>query len=226
MAWPSTRAKTFVSGGNIVPADVNAIQDQYIRAANIGVDDLDKATFAEKVGLSQSAAAAGGAAVRRDFVTIDGAETRTDINYGYLATPDRIQNIVVPSNGLVLISYEAIWKTTSAACNAQILFGAGPLQRLTSVNVWGDVSAQLAVNPTLEQYLTTSSLFGMITTTGTGYDGEADITTGLVVGQSQGGFIPVYADPGTYDIGVQYRDGLGGTVTVKRRRLIVVTIGF
>lgn len=41
MAWATARSKTFVAAGSCTPADLNAIQDQYVRANGIGLSDLD-----------------------------------------------------------------------------------------------------------------------------------------------------------------------------------------
>ena len=40
MAWPSVRHKTAVAGGTWTPADMNAVQDQYLRPAGIVAGDL------------------------------------------------------------------------------------------------------------------------------------------------------------------------------------------
>src|ERR1700742_1010031 len=66
---------------------------------NIDGDNLADAT-AEKIGLSS---ASGG---RRGKSIIAGAETRSNAAYGLMPTPDRVQNIVQPVDGLIAIGYQ------------------------------------------------------------------------------------------------------------------------
>src|SRR5688572_22717039 len=104
MAWPASRYKTFSAGGSFTPADANAIQDQYVRATGITNDDLDKDTVAAILGLTQTAASAGGAAVRRGKSIIATEQTLvTPVAYTDAGTPDRVQNVVLPADGFIIV---------------------------------------------------------------------------------------------------------------------------
>src|SRR5512138_2253761 len=124
MAWPSARFKTAAAGGTWTPADMNGVQDQYIRSTGLLNDDLDDATLRRILGLNQTAAAAGGAQVGRGKVNIPGAETTAATTYSptNLATPDRVQNVVLPTDGLIVVVYQALWQATVASNGAAAIF--------------------------------------------------------------------------------------------------------
>lgn len=48
MAWPSARYKTFANGGSCTPADLNGVQDLFLRASGILGSDLADGTVASR----------------------------------------------------------------------------------------------------------------------------------------------------------------------------------
>lgn len=227
MAWPSARYKTAANGGSWIPADMNGVQDQYIRSAGLQADDLET-TAVQHTGLTTTAAAVGGAAVRRGKAIIATEETRTNVAYGLMTTPDRVQNVVLANDGLIFIAYHALWKeSVNTAARAAIFIGANQLKMQGAsggapiVQETGN-AANAATYGTLHSYP-----FGVIGTGGAVADGSP-VTTGQVLGSAAAVYpnvVPVFAAAGTYDISVQFNSSSGDS-TVKERKLWVWTVGF
>src|SRR4051812_26149246 len=41
-------------------------------------------------------------------------ESRTNVAYGKLPTPDQVSGVVLPPNGLIVVVYQALWKSSVA----------------------------------------------------------------------------------------------------------------
>lgn len=81
------------------------------------------ATLAAQLGVND------GANVRRGASIIATEEARTNAAYGTLATPDQVANVAVPTGGLVLVDFSALWKESIAgAARAAIFIGANQLK--------------------------------------------------------------------------------------------------
>lgn len=76
-------------------------------------------------------------------VSIPGTESTGATGYGYLTTNDKIPNVVVPANGIILVSYSALWMQTtvngvSSGGKAAIFMGENQLQSMTyNETAWG-----------------------------------------------------------------------------------------
>lgn len=80
-------------------------------------------TVAAKLGLSQTGD------VRRGKSIIATEESRTNTSYGLLATPDRVQSVVLPTDGLLRVTFSALWKEASlGAARAAIFVGGSQLK--------------------------------------------------------------------------------------------------
>lgn len=160
-------------------------------------------------------------------------ETRTNTAYGLMTTPDRVQNVVLPTNGLIAIAYQARWQeSVLGAARAAIFIGANQLKTVVGgttapVVQEADIGYTAGANFSLSTHL--SGLVGINTS---GYTG--DVTTGQIVGMkidttdstgSWGGFCLVFAAAGTYDISVQYKAS-SGNVLADNRKLWVATLDF
>lgn len=182
---------------------------------------------------------------------ISTTETRTNAAYGLLATPDRVQSVVLPAGGLIAVAFQATWQESVAgAASAAIFVGANQLK-----------VAGTPLGPVVQAAVIGGELAGGDEALGsfggglcsTWFDSGAsayggDVTTGQVVGLAAGGtgiatsyngtrvqtpatggnFAgPCYisAAAGTYDISVQFKAS-SGIVTVKNRKLWVWTLGF
>jgi len=172
---------------------------------------------AAKLGLSD------GSNVRRGKAIISATESRSNTAYGLLTTPDRVSGIVLPTDGLILVGYQATWQeSVLGAAKAAIFVGANQLkqaqsasnapvvQETTASGSSANLDAPLATGASgLQPYVATS-----------GYTG--DVTTGQILGQ---GMTRIFAAAGTYDISVQFKAS-SGSVTAKNRKLWVMSMGF
>lgn len=68
---------------------------------------------------------------------ISAEQSRTNTSYGLLGTPDRVQNVVLPADGLIYVLFQAMWKETyslpqdtpnSGNARAAIFLGSNQLQ--------------------------------------------------------------------------------------------------
>jgi hypothetical protein len=155
------------------------------------------------------------------------------LNYSKTLVPGASENVAdaqtmfeLPTDGLLLIGYKALWKSSVSGAGRAALFldavqlkesqeGGAPISHET-------VSADVR------------TFYGHLTTGPEGLVGRAatadssDATTGqmLTPGVNQnGGLIAVFAAAGTYDVSVQF-SATSGSVTAKQRKLWAVALGF
>jgi hypothetical protein len=163
-----------------------------------------------------------GASVRRGKTNIATTEARSNVAYGVMTTPDRVSGLVLPSDGLIVVGFQATWQeSVLGAGRGAIFIGANQLKYAISSGAPGVQEASVggsSANLDLPVFTTGS---GLTATAGSGnYTG--DVTTGQILGQ---GFVVIFAAAGTYDVSVQFKAS-SGSVTVKNRKLWVSTIGF
>lgn len=147
-------------------------------------------------------------------------ETRENVAYGTLTTPDEV-TVALPENGLIGVAYQATWKNTAAGTGRAAIFlnanqlrisiGKGPpvIQEASEVGVDNDNYTSLA-----------TSTAGLVSAASGSTGVEADVTTGQIIGVSgQGtGACLVFAGAGTYKISIQFKSALG-KVQAKNRKL-------
>lgn len=185
-------------------------------------------------GHTQMQALAEQAAARLGFVgksIVATSQTYTSSSYGLLTTPDRVQNVVVPTDGIIQVRYSAQWSTAAAAtCNAAIFIGstqaAAPRRNATA-----DPSAAMINNFGLDQWLSTYQ-WGLVSDNAGGGSSvpAAPVTTGQIISVNDrvaggGGACDIFVDAGTYDVSVQFKT-TASTLTVKNRRLWVRVLPF
>lgn len=234
---------TLVAGANENVNDLNSNLNAITSWANGSVDATNitnAAVTGDKIGttLAQQLGITNAANTGRGKVNITTSESRTNVAYGTLTTPDQVTGIVLPTDGLIAIAYQATWQeSVNGAARAGLFLGANQL-RVAQVGVAAGptlVEAPLAGGSTaVDAPLFTNSsgasvgLSSWATATGA-YTG--DVTTGQIVGgvgstsQPGGGPIYVFAAAGTYTISVQFK-ATSGSVTVKNRHLWVWVCGF
>lgn len=229
-----------------------------VAAINAGLDTANLAaaagiTAAQLATAVQAAAGLNGASTRRGKCIIATEESRTNTAYGTLTTPDTVASVVMPTDGLLLVSYDALWKCSVAGAGRAALFiGANQMSARRNAN--GDQGAQAARIVTENVYSALSSgaiglLSGSTTagmsappTTGralgfaySGSDGLTYEINGVPLDASSsnaaewnlgftGGVCLVEAAAGSYDISVQFKSS-SGSVTAKERRLRVWSLG-
>jgi hypothetical protein len=191
----------------------------------------------------------GGPTVR-GTANIAAGQGTTSTTYTTLSTPDQVAGIVLPSNGLLIIGYHAIWQESVAGIGrAAIFLGANQLKIPSSTGSAGSLVTQAAAtnnsSAIVNLPLATTANGLMSTNVGAGsYPG--DTTTGQIIGISGnggslqqelggtvissgsvgGGPCMVFATAGTYTISVQYKVSAAGTVTASNRQLWVQAIPF
>lgn len=192
------------------------------------VNDLDEANLssalATLLGVSQSGSP------RRGKCIVPAAEFTGSAAYTLLPTPDRVSGIVLPTDGLLLIGYKALWKSQagSGTCKAAVFLGANQLKLGAAAAAPSVQEATLPGNGIAYTHLTTSPT-GLVTGAPAATD-ASDVTTGQILGaqQTMGGLMAVFAAAGTYDVSVQFigNGAVGDLVTVKNRKLWVQAVGF
>lgn len=222
--------------GNIDNSNVKA-------AAAIASTKLaDGANIVAQGGINQSGT------VRRGKANIATSESRTNAAYGTLTTPDQVASVVLPTDGLIAVVYQALWQESVAgAARAAIFIGANQLQVQTSdigpVTQAGTTGGAVAA---IDRSLGTWN--GGLASQAHGAAQTADITTGQVVGfgntaganisfetngvvrafaaeTNVGGPVYVFAAAGTYTVSVQFKAS-SGSVTGKNRKLWVWSMAF
>jgi hypothetical protein len=53
---------------------------------------------------------------------IETEQSRQSASYGTLTTPDKVEGIVLPTKGLIVVSFDARWKSSSAAAGRAAIF--------------------------------------------------------------------------------------------------------
>lgn len=165
----------------------------------------------------------------RGHCNISGLESRTNTAYGTLPTPDQVTEIVLPTDGLIVVAYQAAWlSSVSGVGQASIFLNAN---QLVAAPVTGASPGPVGVsvlNDNQGANITSPlSTFGgglacSQNLTGSGYTGDA--TTGqLVSAAAGGGPCFIFAAAGTYHVSVQYKSS-SGSVSVSARKLWVWTM--
>lgn len=171
-----------------------------------------------------SAALAQAASVNQSGQTVKGSsnistsQSTSSTTYTTLATPDQVQSVVLPTNGLIQVCYQAIWSSSaSAAGGASIFLNSNQLQLIGAT---GPVALATSTSGTGQNFLASHPTNGLVNVGITSYSGDA--TTGQVAGE---GMLSIFAAAGTYTISVQFKAS-SGNVTVANRRLWVQALAF
>jgi hypothetical protein len=140
-----------------------------------------------------------------------------------LGTPDRVEDIVLPTNGLLIVSYRALWK--SASDGEAAIFLNGDQVKIASAS--GAPQGQAAiVNPSaFFGPLVTDPSEGLVATPTPSSSDSSFVTTGQLLAfggaaaNRRGGFAVIEAAAGTYDVSIRFKEA-----TVKERRLRVLAL--
>jgi hypothetical protein len=210
---------------NGTPADADQVMADFNALLN-GVNGLDganlTAALAALLGVSQAGSA------RRGKSIIATEESRTNVAYGLLATPDRVSSVVLPTDGLLCVAYQALWKTSvDGAGRAAVFIGSNQL--VIGDNSGAPSTGSLeAVSSGLQYNQLASAPDGLHGGNGVSA-GITNVTAGQVVGVqgaiTTAGFCTLFAATGSYDVSVQFRS-TSGSVTAKERKLWVWSMGF
>lgn len=187
--------------------------------------------------LAQVTGVTGGNVTRRGKSIIATTETRSNAAYGLMTTPDRVQSINLPTDGLIYVAYQAMWQeAVSNQARAAIFIGAnqvtGGREGFSPVVKEASIGGSWSVNTDVG--LCSDVVDGLASHNGAAASGGgtgADVTTGQIIGSVNAGTTPlrggvpaIFAAAGTYDVSIQFKATSG--VTVKNRKLWVWTVGF
>lgn len=183
----------------------------------------DGAVTTPKLGTALAAqlgVTGAGTVVRRGYTSIATEQTTTSTSFTDLSTPDTVSNVVVPTGGLLRISYRALWKLTGATLPGQaaIFIGSNQLKVFAANQAPSTAAAslsQLGVNWGI--VLTGTAV---LESSPSNSSDASFVTTGM------SSRMPTFqVAPGTYDVGIKFlvQDG---TLSVKERLLHVESIGF
>lgn len=202
----------------------SAVTEPKLGAAAVNVDKLH-ANVASMLGVSANGVVARGKAI------IATEESRTNTAFGLLTTPDRVQNIVLGTDGLICVAYQALWKSDVASAGAASIFVGANQVKMSGNNNTYPLAFNNTTGTTVNTYgaLASDPRYGLIGANGATATGS-HVTTGQLVSAStttlaHGGVAVIFAAAGTYDVSIQYKAS-SGTVTAKERKLWVWTLGF
>jgi len=138
-------------------------------------------------------------------------QTRESASFGTLSTPDEITGVVLPTNGLILIRFLAVFKSSVGEAGEVGLFlGSNQIVAANGVNAGAH---------------TTSTVFRLTYTTGTT---EAMLVSGTTTSVVSTGLsvqtLCISAAAGTYAVSAKFKAS-SGSVTAKERQLHVGVLG-
>lgn len=148
--------------------------------------------------------------------------------YTMMGTPDRVQDVVLPSGGLILVHFRALVRYSA-------LTGIGEAAIFLNGNQLKNI--QISGAPSVQKVDITDTEYQWIWSTGTGLGGgnsgagaaSDGVTTGLAGGVF-GPFCAIEAAAGTYGVSIRYRNTQtnagANQVQAKNRRLRVWTMEF
>lgn len=208
-------------------------------------------------GSNLSAAAAQSACINQAGQVVKGAlsvapsQSTTSATYTTLGTPDQVTGIVLPTNGLIAVWYQAIWaESVAGAARAAIFIGSNQL--VVQANSGGVAQPYVQAAATGSASLSGLNLPLFTIPQGLGSSNASvaygnDVTTGQATGMAGtnaasyevnnsgvfsqnvfGAGGPCYIDnlpAGTYTISVRFKAS-SGQVAAVNRRLRVVALSF
>lgn len=142
-------------------------------------------------------------------------ESRTNTAFGTLTTADEIKEIVLPTNGLIMVGYRAHLKASASNGIAALFLGAN------EVKPFNGSAVEVGTN-------ITEASFRVFNFAGNGFTSEADTGSGdATTGQFAftGSPVFLFAAAGTYTVSVKFKSA-SGSITGKERKLWVATLGF
>ncbi len=153
-----------------------------VTAGSLTAATLDSTTVNAIAGINASGT------VRRGKTNISATESRTNTAYGLLTTPDRVQSVVLPTDGLLYVLYQATWQESVAGAARAAIFvgsnqqkialdyGTAPVTSAAGMSVGGTAATNAVLTSWTGGLASHNQPAG-----GTAYGG--DVTTGQAVGQ-------------------------------------------
>jgi hypothetical protein len=183
--------------------------------------DVDSAA-AEAAGLSTATA------VRRGKSIVATEQSTTSTSYTTLTTPDQVESVVLPADGLLVVRFMGMMKeSVSAAASIALFIGSNQLKSVVTTGGAPAVQED-ALGGTADRYsLVTTNAHGIYVAQHSGSAYSGHVTTGQSVanGVTDTGRCEIFANAGTYTVSVRYKVS-SGSVTAKERKLWVETKAF
>lgn len=189
--------------------------DEALRDTVNGSLDGDNLTTTalNRLGLSDATT------VRSGTTVVTAAQATSSTSFTTLTTADQVQNVVLPTNGLLYVTYAAQWLGDGNS-QAALFIGATQANGYTAAS--GVVTTQAVAHPgggsPKYQSLHTDAGVAGLATTGFSGDAGTRATTGFVL-NAQPALLTAVA--GTYTISVRFRNTGGSSMTVRDRLLYV-----
>lgn len=228
MAAP-TKAYTFSD----TPADTNVIDadevnenfdrlydyladgvEVFAGGGKLAAADLDDAA---KLGLSEAGI------VRRGKSIVAASENFTQTSFGYAPTPDRVQNIVLPTDGLIFVVFDAAWQSSASGAGSAGIFVGSTIAKGVSGGSYPVTGGATSVGTGVNHLTSAPSTSGLVSASG-GYT-PLGSDPQVIAENTSGSAAVIMAAAGTYDVGIKYKS-TSGSVTVSDRKLWVWTVGF
>lgn len=186
-----------------------------------GVVSEDKlaAALAAVLGLN------AGSNVGRGKSIIATEETRNNTAYGTLTTPDTVAGVVLPTDGLIFVAFQALVKSSVLGAGRAALFLDSNQLKTRSGNAAPQIQEATTTAAAGDYGPLATASYGLIAGLGSSTS-TSDVTTGQSIGAPvAGGVTAIFAAADTYDVSVQFK-ATSGTVTAKERKLWVWTMAF
>jgi hypothetical protein len=163
------------------------------------------------------------------------SESRTNTAYGLLPTPDQVTEIVLPTDGLIAVAFQATCQESSLGQGQAALFLNGTQVKLAATTTaavaetfFGGSSGANIPRPLFSYGAGITS--GPVSTSSYGGDATTGQIVGGTAGQIAGSPVPgaggpcyIFAAAGTYHVSVQFKAAVG-SVTIDHRKLWVWTM--
>ena len=209
-----------------------------------GKESVSATTLAQII--AEEAGINVGATKRRGHTNIATEQSVTSTTYTTLATPDAV-TVTLPSNGLILVWFQAMFKESVSKAGIASLFLSGTEVKNADLNEGAPLkafgaNAGSASGEVWKAIYSSTHGLGGANEEGGGLSYTGDVTTGQVVGgrtlvpltggspatlsmNEASGMCSIFAAAGTYTVEVRVKS-TSGSVTMKNRKLWVMALGF
>lgn len=215
-----------LTAGHIFVANASGVITGVAMSGDGTISQAGALTVTDLAAVKSQAGITAGGIVRRGKSIIATQETTTSATYTTLTTPDQVSNVVLPTDGLIVVGFQAYAKTdVNASGRAAIFLGANQLKGPGTVPAVVETPAFSSGANDWSVVVSTS--VGLTRDSTGSVTSPAVVTTGMVLPPPLlgGGLCSIWAAAGTYTVSVQWKTS-SGTLTAKERRLWVWTMGF
>lgn len=203
------------------PVDADTLNENF-ETLRQTVNALDGENLA--AALAAALGVSGSGVTRRGKAIIPAEETVTSTTYVPMPTPDDVPNVVLPTDGLIVVTYRALWKESVDGAGRAALFLSG--NQVVSPAGSGAPVANEALGPAGGGGTEGVNDYGWVLT---GFNG---LTTVSAIGDATPPAAPmllsstvIEAAAGTYSVRVLFKSA-SGSVTAKGRKLWVEARGY